>query len=195
VEARPNVAVFTPPGANFQIEDRDGVWKERKPAGDTPDSRNGHHAVDPKDIDPQAVMALRAAKNPRSKGIDVAPEAEAVVLVLDKPGDDPMKTARERILGRFKEEDKITETETTLEKVTDSPAGVTLPEGGPQLARFQSRNDRDSNVIWFYGVSVLDVDGKLVVVETKCRNSRLRPDARHMEPFMVNLAASLKKKE
>jgi hypothetical protein len=198
VEARPNVAVFTPPGANFQIEDRDGVWKERKPAGDTPDPRNGHHAVDPKDIDPQAVMALRAAfptKNPRSKGIDFLPEAEAVVLVLDKPGDDPIKTARERILARFKEEDKITETQTTLENVAESPAGVALPDNGPQLTRFQSRNDRDSNVVWFYVVSVLNVDGKLVVVETKCRNSRLRPDARHMEPFMVNLAASLKKKE
>jgi hypothetical protein len=195
-ETRSNRVVFTPPEGDYQIEDTEGVWKDRRPREGDP--KSDRYAVDPKEIDPQATMALRAVfpvKTPAGKSVDFPPEAEAIVLVLDKADGDPLQAAREKVLSRFKEEDKITETETTLEEAGDSPMPTPVPEGGAPVARFQSKNNRDGSQVWFYVVSALPMDGKLVVVETKCRNSPRRRDAQYMEPYMVKLAASLKRRE
>jgi hypothetical protein len=194
---RTNLVVFTLHDANYQIEDSEGIWKARLPAGEDQDPKTADpYGADPKDIDAQATVALIARlpiKNARARGIDFVPEAHGLVLVLDKAGGDPIQMVRQHILARTKKEDP--DAEVVLEDVKEPATETPLPQGGPTIARLQMRFPKNRDGTWYFVVSALPIGGKLVVVETKCRNAgRNTSYAADMEPFMIKLAASLKEK-
>ena len=189
---RANTQAYSPEGAAYQVEDTDGVWIRGKPADEWGPKEKKFVVDDIKELDPKAVMALRAEYEIRERGDGKRKPAEALALVveLDKGGD-PLAVAQAHLIERIKRGYKMaTVPDVKLEPMTRSPSGTPLPTGGPAIVRllFKSPIDKDNKVV--YVISALSVGGKTVAVETHTPEK----SASYVDEWMVHLAGSLKAK-
>lgn len=121
-------------------------------------------------------------------------KAEAIVVVVARGEGTPTEQAKAQIAEKFKKEAAKSEGEdaavTKFEDVRKPLIETPLPENGPAMARYQKVNSLDPTLQFLIVTSAIEVDGKLVFVYSW---SHLR-SAQFMQPFMLKLAGSLKKK-
>jgi hypothetical protein len=191
--------VFITDGGNYQLEDSDGVWQKYEPEVQEiegkkkpPRDRKIRYISeeDLKKEDPNATMKIKgktpakSAKNAR----DHLPEADGLVMVMDKPAGDALEAAKKYVEERVKKEegaDKVTFHEEKAPDKTDD-----LPDNWKSLWRFTKRNSDSAGAKTFFVVNGAVIGDKLVVVEIKSDDLH----AEDMEPFMIRLAASLKER-
>ncbi len=183
-----NTTVFA--GSNFQLEDSDGAWVQRKPADEFKGKRVDPQLIldDPKEIDPAAKMALLAFYQPKVGGDGKRQRYEAEAVVVELPGGDPIESARANAVERIKKEYVDAADQVKLEPMMSSPANVPLPTGGPTIARFRFQDPLVKTDKYMWIIAGISTGGKVIAVQIKAKEK----DATYLEEWMVHLAGSLR---
>ncbi len=176
VARQPQAVTFRGEEAEYQLIDTEGLWS---PVTDRP----------PRDEDRFADMLLEGVYTGRKK-LDLPPKAWATIYVLDD-ADGGFAAARKHIQARF-DKDKALFGETTIEDVTDDPAGDPAAEpktGTPaEVERVRTRNKRSRDKAYLIVLSTLKVGDKLVVVDARCEWA----DREVWERRLMGFAATLR---
>jgi hypothetical protein len=197
-----NTSTFASKEANFLVQDRDGVWIDRRVDEEgNPLSRKGSQfAVNPKDLDPKADMAFIAEmekKKTSAARLSFTPTCEAMVLVLNKGETEPLEQAKTYVLERYQGEadrNKVEGVEAPkikMEELNKSPSESPLPTDGAPVSRWVSIDSTNPSHQKLVVLSALEVDDKVIVVFGECSMR----NAVYMEPYLLKLASSLKRKE
>lgn len=197
-----STSTFTSKEGNFLLHDRDGIWIDRRvdEEGNPLSKKGSQFAVNPKDLDPKADMAFIAEMD-RKKSIEArlnfTPTCEAMVLILNKGEGEPLDQAKSYVLNRYQSEadrnkvEGVEPAKMKLEELTKSPSDTPLPTEGAPVSRWVSIDSTNPSHQKLVILSALELDDKVVVVFGECAMK----NAFYMEPYLLRLAASLKKKE
>jgi hypothetical protein len=201
---RPEVQSVTPhfiDGGNYQLDDADGVWERAQietedKEGEEPKKKAGprhkSYVLNEEQLkakDPRATMAFRLTFPPghRFAKTNWRPRPEALVLVLDDAGGDPLKAAADHVaenLRSFEGGDGVT---IEFNPVTKSPSGTDVPKSEAAVGRYQTKNSVDKKAAKYYALAALKVGGKLVVAYAFCSDL----DSEYLEPFLLHFVATL----
>jgi hypothetical protein len=195
-----NVTTFALKDGAFQVQDRDGVWINREvdEEGRPLSKKGAQYAIDAKQLDPMAVMALIAEMDRRKtfeNRMSFTPTCEALVLQLEKGDGEALEQAKSYLLDHYqKEADKskvegVPAAKFSLQEVKKSPSETPIPKSGAPTDRaicLDSQNPSHQRLLVY---SAQEIDGKLFVVFCHCSMT----NAPYMEPYMLRLASSLKK--
>lgn len=184
-------------GGNYQLVDEDAIWKrgipEPKEDDDGPKRpapRRGEYVRDPKDADEKATMVFRAVMPVKNPQRDRLPEADAMVLVFDKSEGDLLEMVRKYIHDKLKS--KVNEgVEIKLVPLSKSPSGALVPGSAAAVGVYRSTNSEDKTQSFYYVISALKVEDKVVAAVGWCTEK----DAEYMDRFILKFVASLRERK
>ncbi|WP_020469809.1 zinc ribbon domain-containing protein [Zavarzinella formosa] len=188
-EEKSNTKVYTNQKPAYTIEDMDAAWQMAAVVEEGMPSKKTDYNVDPKEIDPAASFAFRAKFQIKVGGDTRQIPAEAKALVVELPqGGDPLETIKKHVIERIKKDYANDPPEIKLEPLAKSPANISLPNSGPQMARLLFIDPLNKEDRHMYIISAINVEGMTVGIETDV----LERNGSYVEEWMVHLAGSLK---
>ncbi len=174
----------------YQLSDTDQVWMKARIIADGEPTKGREFAMTREMLkahDEKATMYLKMSAPVRdAKQKRDAPEALAMVLELDKAGGDPLEAARKHLLGAL-EKDEAAGAKVTLDPAGKTISGVAVPAN---VGIYRTTTSVSREAKKFYAVSAMPLGDKLIVALAWCREK----DADIFEPYLINLAASLRER-
>lgn len=191
-ESEPDATPFFEKDMLYQLQDYDSAWIKGRILGDKEQSKGREYARDKDWLvgqDPNAKMFYKTNLVKDPKKAREAPEALGLVLELDKPGNDPLETARAYMKAALEKE------EGEGAKVTFEPVkpvgGAPLPKSDIAIGLFSTTTDRDNKKKSRYALGAMPMGDKLIVAVTWCREDV----AEFLEGYMLKMVSSLQERK